>query len=308
MAEAIKTLRVRGAPAIGVAAAYGIAIGALGIKTKDKMEFLRQLENIFDEIRSTRPTARNLFMATELMEAVIDPVQNISAIKQALVRGAKRIHETEIKSSRDLSNFGAELVKDGDTILTHCNAGPLAATGYGTALGVIIRAYESGKKIKVFADETRPLCQGARLTTWELQKARIPVTLITDSMAGWMMSQGKIDCVIVGADRIAANGDTANKIGTYSVAVLAKENKIPFYVAAPSSTFDIKLKSGAEIVIEERAPEEVTHIKGVPTAPEGTEVANPAFDVTSYKYITAIITEKGIILPPFQKGIKGIFR
>jgi methylthioribose-1-phosphate isomerase len=205
-----------------------------------------------------------------------------------------------------MSGYGAELVEDGFTILTHCNAGPLATTGYGTALGVIIKAHEQGKNVKVYADETRPLLQGARLTTWELQKAGIPVTLITDNMAGYFMSRGAIDCVITGGDRITANGDTANKIGTYSVAVLAKENGIPFYIAAPTTTIDAKLATGSEIPIEQRKPDEVTHIRGVQIAPDGTETENPAFDVTPNKYITAIITEKGIIRAPYGDGIRKI--
>lgn len=306
MAEAIKELRVRGAPAIGAAAAYGIAIGALGIKTGVKGEFLKQLRDIIATIRGTRPTARNLFMAVERMEKAIDTGQSVAGIKDALIAEAKNIHEGEVASSRKLSRFGAGLIKDGFTILTHCNAGPLAATGYGTALGVIIWAHEHGKKIRVFADETRPLCQGSRLTTWEMQKAGVPVTLITDSMAGWFMSQGKIDCVIVGADRIAANGDTANKIGTYSAAVLAKENGIPFYVAAPMTTVDITLASGKEIVIEERRAEEVTHIRGVQIAPHGVTAANPAFDVTPHRYIAAIITEKGVLREPYDEKIKDL--
>ena len=226
-------------------------------------------------------------------------------LKRQLVEEAVRIHYEEAEATRKLSELGAELIKDGFTILTHCNTGPLATTGYGTALGVIIRAHEQGKKIKVFADETRPLLQGARLTVWELQKAGVPVTLITDSMAGYFMSQGKIDCVIVGADRIAANGDTANKIGTYTLAVLAKENGIPFYVAAPTTTIDTSLETGREIPIEQRSSEEVTHIQGVCIAPD-CGVANPAFDVTPAKYITALITERGIIRRPWGVGIKGM--
>ncbi|MBI2830458.1 MAG: S-methyl-5-thioribose-1-phosphate isomerase, partial [Chloroflexi bacterium] len=213
-----------------------------------------------------------------------------------------KINKLEAEATVKMSKFGATLIKDGFTILTHCNAGPLATTGYGTALGVIIRAHEQGKKVKVYADETRPLLQGARLTVWELQKAGIPVTLITDNMAGYFMSQGKIDCVIVGADRIAANGDTANKIGTYSVAVLAKENGVPFYVAAPTTTIDPSLKTGKEIPIEQRKGEEVTHLRGVCIVPN-CEVANPAFDVTPNKYITALITERGIIRRPLGVGI-----
>jgi methylthioribose-1-phosphate isomerase len=230
---------------------------------------------------------------------------DIAEIKNSLVIEAKRIHQEEVTATRQLSQLGAGLIKDGFSLLTHCNAGPLATASYGTALGVIKAAKDQGKKVSVLATETRPLLQGARLTTWELRQEGIPVTLITDSMAGYFMQQRKIDCVIVGADRIAANGDAANKIGTYTLAVLAKENKIPFYVAAPTSTIDLSLSSGEKIPIEERSPEEVTHIQGVPIAPEGIKAANPAFDVTPHSYITAIITEKGIIRKPYTEGLKG---
>jgi len=228
-------------------------------------------------------------------------------IKKALVEEAIKLHAEEVEATSKLSEFGSELINDGSSILTHCNAGPLATTGYGTALGAIIRAKEQGKKIRVFADETRPLLQGARLTTWELKRVHIPVTLITDSMAGYFINQGKVSCVIVGADRIATNGDTANKIGTYSVAVLAKENYVPFYVAAPTSTIDASLASGVEIPIEQRRPEEITHIQGVSIAPNGIGVSNPSFDVTPHRYITAIITERGIIREPYREGIKKLF-
>lgn len=305
VAAAIKELKVRGAPAIGVAGAYGIAVGALGIKAKSRESFLRHLQEVIRTIAATRPTARNLFYAAERMSRQVEnnSGKTTAAIQSALVKEAVKIHREEEAGTRKLSKYGASLIEDGFTILTHCNTGPLATTGYGTALGVIIRAHELGKKVQVYADETRPLLQGARLTVWELQKAGIPVTLITDSMAGYFLHQGKIDCVIVGADRITANGDTANKIGTYSVAVLAKENRVPFYVAAPFTTIDASLKSGKEIPIEQRKAEEVTHIRGVCIAPE-CDVANPAFDVTPAKYIAAIITERGVITPPFRQGIK----
>ncbi len=303
IASAIKKLQVRGAPSIGVAGAYGIALGALGIESDSVAEFVKKFQKVSKVIASTRPTARNLFYSVERMEKAAQTGKSVAEIKAGLVKEAIKINELEAEATEKLSRFGAGLIKDGFTILTHCNAGPLATTGYGTALGVIIRAHEQGKKIKVFADETRPLLQGARLTVWELQKAGIPVTLITDSMAGYFMSQGKIDCVIVGADRITANGDTANKIGTYSVAVLAKENGVPFYVAAPTTTIDPSLKTGKEIPIEQRKAEEVTHIRGVCIAPD-CDVANPAFDVTPHKYIAAIITERGIIRKPFRAGIK----
>ncbi len=308
IALAIKELKVRGAPAIGVAGAYGIALGALGIKSNSKDDFLEKFQQVSQTIAGTRPTARNLFRAVERMEQVAKAGEDVEEIKRALVAEAIIIHGEEAEATRKLSQFGAELIKDGFIILTHCNAGPLATTGYGTALGVIIQAKEQGKKIKVFATETRPLLQGARLTTWELQKAGIPVTLITDSMAGYFISRGGIDCVIVGADRIAANGDTANKIGTYTLAVLAKENGIPFYVAAPTTTIDPSLATGAEIPIEQRKQEEVTYIQGVSIAPEGIEAQNPAFDVTPHKYITAIITERGIITELYGEWIKRVCR
>jgi methylthioribose-1-phosphate isomerase len=303
---AIKELKIRGAPAIGIAGAYAVALGALKIDSKTADDFLKKLQSVIDAVGATRPTARNLFFALERMKKASATKKNISDIKKALVDEALKIHEEEAESTRRISRFGAELIKDGFTILTHCNTGPLATSGSGTALGIIIAAYREGKRIKVLADETRPLLQGARLTTWELQKAGVPVTLITDNMAGSFMRRGKVDCVITGADRITANGDTANKIGTYSVAVLAKAHKIPFYIAAPVSTIDPSLKTGDAIPIEERKAEEVTHIQGVPIAPEGVSAANPAFDVTPHKYITAIITEKGIIREPYGAGIKGI--
>jgi methylthioribose-1-phosphate isomerase len=295
---AIKELKIRGAPAIGVAGAYGMALGARQITAISKAKFLSELHEIAIAISGTRPTARNLFWAIDRMEIVADKGNDVEYIKTALLKEAKKIHSEEAEATFDLSKNGNELIKDGATILTHCNTGPLATTGYGTALGIIIYAHMQGKKVQVYADETRPLLQGARLTTWELRKIGIPVTLITDSMAGYFMNKSKIDCVIVGADRITANGDTANKIGTYSVAVLAKENKVPFYVAAPTSTFDLSMSSGRRIPIEQRNPSEVTHIKGIAIAPRYVAAANPAFDVTPSKYITAIITEKGIIRKP----------
>ena len=292
MAEAIKELKVRGAPTIGVAGGYAIALGALQIKPDQ--DFVKEYRQVSKTIAGTRPTARNLFQAVERMDKVVQAGDDEAVIKENLVREAVNIHAEEVAACQKLSEYGAELIEDGFTILTHCNAGPLATTGYGTALGVIIKAHEQGKKVKVFADETRPLLQGARLTTWELKQAGVPVTLITDSMAGYHLHRGEIDCVIVGADRIAANGDTANKIGTYSVAVLAKENGVPFYVAAPTSTIDASLADGEKIPIEQRKSEEVTHIQGVSIAPD-VDAANPAFDVTPHRYITAIITEGGII-------------
>ena len=296
---AIKKMQVRGAPAIGVAAAYGIALGALSINTENKAEFLVQLSDVTQVFAATRPTAVNLFLAIERMKKSATG-DNVSKIKTALVNEARQIHQEEIEATRHLSHLGAELIQDGFTILTHCNAGSLATAGYGTALGIIKAAREQGKRISVVATETRPLLQGARLTAWELKQEGIPVTLITDSMAGYFMNRGGIDCVIVGADRIAANGDVANKIGTYTLAVLAKENSIPFYVAAPTSTIDLSLASGDRIPIEERDPREVTHIQEIPIAPRGVKVANPAFDVTPHYYISAIVTEKGLIKEPYE--------
>ncbi|MDD4858786.1 MAG: S-methyl-5-thioribose-1-phosphate isomerase [Dehalococcoidales bacterium] len=306
VAEAIKELKVRGAPAIGIAGAYGVALGALKIEAASPEEFRARLAEVISTIAGTRPTARNLFGALEYLQKAAQTGKSVAQIRNNIIAAAITIHEEEAAATHKLSEYGAELIQDGDTILTHCNTGPLATTGYGTALGVIIRAHEQGKIVKVFADETRPLLQGARLTCWEAQKAGIPVTLITDSMAGYFLNRGYINSVITGADRIAANGDTANKIGTYSLAVLAKENGVPFYIAAPTTTIDPCIVTGAQIPIEQRSPDEVTHVQGVSLAPAGVAAANPAFDVTPHKYITAIITEKGIIRKPYKAGIKSI--
>ena len=305
---AIKEMRVRGAPAIGVAAAYGIALGAQGIKSRGKAEFFSQFDQILQAFSASRPTAVNLFRAIGRMRKITATGSTITEMKEILINEAKRIHQEEIDASRRLSQVGAELIKDSFTILTHCNAGTLATAGYGTALGVIKAAKEQGKEVSVIATETRPLLQGARLTTWELRQENIPVTLVTDSMAGYFMHQGKIDCVIVGADRIAANGDVVNKIGTYALAVLAEENDIPFYVAAPNSTIDFSVPSGDRVPIEERNPREVTHIQGIPIAPEGVKAANPAFDVTPHNYISTIITERGIIKEPYERELMKIAR
>jgi methylthioribose-1-phosphate isomerase len=302
---AIKEMRIRGAPAIGVAVAYGIALGALGIKTANKDDFLAQLNQVMQAFAGSRPTAVNLFQAINRMKKAARG-DGVAEIRRSLIDEAKRIHKEEVSATEKLSQLGADLIKDGFALLTHCNAGALATAGYGTALGVIKAAREQGKKLSVFVTETRPLLQGARLTTWELMQEGIPVTLITDSMAGYFMKRGEIDCVIVGADRIAANGYTANKIGTYALAVLANAHGIPFYVAAPTTTIDLSLPSGYQIPIEERSPEEVTHIQGVPVAPAGVRAANPAFDITPGSYITAIITEKGIIRAPYTEGLKKI--
>jgi methylthioribose-1-phosphate isomerase len=307
VASAIVAMKIRGAPAIGIAGGYAVALGARKIESTSRDDFLKKLQDIIDTIATTRPTARNLFFALERMKQAAESAKSMAHIRKALVEEAVKIHQEEADATRHLSLFGAELLKDGWTVLTHCNTGPLATSGNGTALGIIIMARKQRKKINIFADETRPLLQGARLTTWELKKAGIPVTLITDSMAGYFMRLGKVDCVITGADRIAANGDTANKIGTYTLAVLAKENNLPFYIAAPVSTIDTSIKTGDKIPIEERQAEEVTHFQGISIAPEGVTAANPAFDVTPHKYITAIITDKGIIREPYTEGIRRIF-
>ncbi len=306
VARAIKDMLVRGAPAIGVTAAYGIALGAIEIKAKDKNRFLKELSDVIQAISATRPTARNLFAVAERMKRVAEAGEDAAGIKKSLADEAVKIHAEEEAATERISRLGADLIKDGCGMLTHCNTGPLATAGYGTALGVIIYAHRQGKQLRVFATETRPRCQGARLTAWELKQAGVPFTLITDSMAGYVMKRGEVDCVIVGADCIAANGDTANKIGTYSLAVLAKEHNIPFYIAAPTTTIDPDIATGDEIPIEERDPEEVTHIGGVRIAPEGVNVINPAFDVTPHRYITAIITEKGIIREPYEDSLKSI--
>ncbi|HEX5230500.1 MAG TPA: S-methyl-5-thioribose-1-phosphate isomerase [Bryobacteraceae bacterium] len=297
VADAIRTMIIRGAPAIGVAAAMGIA---LGMQSAD----LAQFDDICETIRRTRPTAVNLFWAIERMRRVFaeSSGQSLPEIRAKLTAEAIQIRLEDIAINECIGKNGASLIPDGKTVLTHCNAGALATAGYGTALGVIRAAVAAGKKIDVLADETRPFLQGARLTVWELQHDDIPATLITDNMAGHFLHSGRIGCVVVGADRIAANGDVANKIGTYSVAVLAKENNVPFYVAAPISTLDLSLTSGDEIPIEQRAPSEVTHVQGVPVAPEGTTVLNPAFDVTPNRYVTAIITERGIARAPFSES------
>ncbi|MBI5238092.1 MAG: S-methyl-5-thioribose-1-phosphate isomerase [Deltaproteobacteria bacterium] len=309
VADAIKKMVVRGAPAIGVAGAMGAALGALKLKAKDHKNFMKKLKQVTALLAQTRPTAVNLFWALNKMEkiALENPRLSVPELKKRLVQEAKAILAEDIAINRSMGKHGQRLLKDNSTVLTHCNAGALATAGYGTALGVIRAAIEAGKKIRVFADETRPFLQGARLTAWELKKDNIDVTLITDNMAGSMMMKGLIDAVIVGADRIASNGDTANKIGTYSVAVLAKEHRLPFYVAAPLSTIDMALKHGSGIPIEERDEKEVTRMTGRLIAPKGIKVKNPAFDVTPNRLITALITEKGVVRRPFKPGIKRLF-
>jgi methylthioribose-1-phosphate isomerase len=303
VADAIRTMIIRGAPAIGVAAAMGVAIG---VAQADRTNLDAQLEVISKELAGTRPTAVNLFWAIERMNRVYQEVRHLAfeEIRDRLIQEAILVRAEDIEINRAMGRHGAVLVPDGKTVLTHCNAGALATAGYGTALGVIRAAVEAGKNIDVFADETRPFLQGARLTVWELQHDGIPTTLITDNMAGHFMRAGKIGCVVVGADRIAANGDVANKIGTYSVAVLAKENGVPFYVAAPISTLDLTLSHGDLIPIEERGSAEVTQVFGVQVAPKDTQVRNPAFDVTPNRYVTAIITERGVAKAPFDQSLR----
>jgi methylthioribose-1-phosphate isomerase len=303
IAEGIKRLWIRGAPAIGIAAAMGIALGAQDIKTDDFSEFLKELRTVFDEMLSTRPTAVNIKWAVERMRSFLinRKSESVDRLKQFLIEEAKRILEEDIEVNKAIGRWGAEFIKDGDTILTHCNAGALATGGYGTATAPMLVAKEQGKKIQVIVDETRPVLQGARLTAWELMQEGIPVTLITDNTAGAVMKRGEVDLVIVGTDRTVRNGDVANKIGTYTLAVLCKEHKIPFYVAAPISSIDFSIPTGEGIPIEERGPEEVTHIYGrwgnVQIAPDGIKVKNIAFDVTPHKYVTSIITEKGAFRP-----------
>ncbi len=307
VADAIRSMIIRGAPAIGVAAVMGVA---LGVAQANGGDLDAQVECICQELASTRPTAVNLFWGIERMKRLYGTLRHLEreAIRDRLIAEAKMVREEDIEINRAIGRNGAPLVPDGCTVLTHCNAGALATAGYGTALGVVRAAVESGKKIDVFADETRPFLQGARLTVWELQRDSIPATLITDNMAGHFLHSGRIGCVIVGADRIAANGDVANKIGTYGVAVLAKENNVPFYVAAPVSTLDLTLPDGSHIPIEERSAHEVTHLNGVRVAPEGTVVRNPAFDVTPHRYVTAIITERGVARPPYKESLENLTR
>jgi methylthioribose-1-phosphate isomerase len=300
VAEAIRSMVIRGAPAIGVAAAMGIALGMQ--QAESEVEF----DEICETLARTRPTAVNLFWAIERMRRLYSKLQSspIQEVRAKLIAEAQQIRLEDIAINECIGKNGAPLIPDGKTVLTHCNAGALATAGYGTALGVIRAAVASGKKIDVFADETRPFMQGARLTVWELQHDNIPATLITDNMAGHFLHSGRIGSVVVGADRIAANGDVANKIGTYSLAVLAKENGVPFYVAAPISTLDLTLTDGDQIPIEQRAAEEVTHVHGVPVAPDGTTVENPAFDVTPNRYVTAIVTERGVARPPYLESLR----
>lgn len=335
--SAIKDLTVRGAPAIGVTAALAAALGAAALPVLPPYKFRREFYKICAEIAQARPTARNLFWALERMKKCLDdviasecnerslvptearellrmpqiaasPKGLLAMTKKKLIAEAKRICAEDIAINRRMGENGSALIADGDNILTHCNAGALATAGYGTALGVLRSARDQGKTLHVYVDETRPVLQGARLTAWELKKEKIPATLITDSMAGFLMQQGRIDKIIVGADRIAANGDAANKIGTYALAVLAAAHKIPFYIAAPLSTIDVSLKTGEAIPIEERPAGEVTNFRNVQTAPNGVQVYNPAFDITPARYISAIITEKGILKKPYRQSIRTLMK
>ena len=306
VADAIRNMVVRGAPAIGVAAAMGIALGVKNSKAESVADLKKDFDQICETIRQPRPTAVNLFWAIRRMQEKFEAlrIRPIAQIHHALIEEAQRMHAEDIAANQAMGRHGATLMPSTGGVLTHCNAGALATAGYGTALGVIRAAVEAGKKIHVYADETRPFLQGSRLTAWELMKDGIPTTVISDNMAGAMMQQGKIGAVVVGADRIAANGDVANKIGTYTVAILAKEHGIPFYVAAPISTVDLATPDGGKIPIEQRNPREVTHIAGKQMVPDGVQVENPAFDVTPAKYVAAIITERGIARAPYTESLR----
>ncbi len=305
VADVIRNMVVRGAPAIGVAAAMGIALGVKNSPAENAADLKKDFDQICETIRQTRPTAVNLFWAIRRMTEKFERIRTrpIAQIKQDLIEESQRMHAEDIAANRAMGRHGAALMPSSGGVLTHCNAGALATAGYGTALGIIRAAVEQGKKIHVYADETRPFLQGSRLTAWELMKDGIPTTVIADNMAGVMMAQGKIGAVVVGADRIAANGDTANKIGTYTVAILAKKHGIPFYVAAPISTVDLQTPNGSKIPIEQRNPREVTHIAGKQMTPDGVQVENPAFDVTPAKYVAAIITERGIARAPYEQSL-----
>ena len=301
--NAIKTMQVRGAPAIGVTAAYAVAMAARDLDITDKTAFMQRLEEAGVTIKAARPTAVNLMWAVDRMVGIANSEADTNSIKQRLLTEAIAMEKEDEVINRQMGDHGKDLIPEGGSVLTHCNAGALATAAFGTAVGVIRANWENGKHFSVFNTETRPFLQGARLTAWEFQKLGIPSTLVVDSAAGMLMRRGEIGCVITGADRIAANGDTANKIGTYTLAVLAKENGIPFYVAAPISTVDMSLSNGDQIEIEERSSDEVTEFRGVQIAPEGVEAYNPGFDVTPAKYVSAIITEAGIARPPFNESL-----
>lgn len=308
LAAAIRELKVRGAPLIGIAAAYGLALAARGIETADREDFLSRLAEAAGELAATRPTAVNLSWALKRLLALAQASASPEEARRVLIQEALRLHREDEEANRRLGAAGADLLPVEAVVLTHCNTGWLATGGYGTALGVIRAAWERGKLARVYTTETRPLLQGARLNAWELAGDGIPVTLIADSAAGWLLRRGEIDAVVVGADRIAANGDVANKIGTYTLAVLAQENRVPFYVAAPTSSIDLSLANGEEIPIEERPAREVTTCGGLSIAPEGVEVANPAFDVTLHPYVTAIVTENGVARPPYVEALAALVK
>jgi methylthioribose-1-phosphate isomerase len=306
VAEAIRSMKIRGAPAIGAAAAFGIALAAVRCTGRERTDVLAAIGRAGDVLGKTRPTAVNLFWAIQRMTDVAsDPRwKTADEVVQAVVREAQLVADDDVEINKRMGAHGAVLIESGANVLTHCNAGALATVDYGTALAPIRAAHEQGKEVHVWVDETRPFLQGARLTAWELQRDGIPCTLITDNMAGHFMSRGKVDLVLVGADRVAANGDVANKIGTYSLAVLAKENGIPFYSVVPTSTIDLNVATGDAIPIEQRAEQEVTHVRGVAIAPEGVQAAHPAFDVSPHRYVTGIITEEGVVHPPFGPGLR----
>jgi len=308
VARAIKEMYIRGAPAIGAAAAYGLALAAVHSEARALPELKAEVMEAAEVLRATRPTASNLFWALKRMTAKLgdERLQTADQLRQALVAEAEALADEDVEVNRRMGEYGASLVEDGFNILTHCNAGALATVEYGTALAPIRTAWEQGKRVHVYVDETRPRLQGATLTAWELMREQIPMTLIVDNAAGYFLQKGEIDIVFVGADRVVANGDVVNKIGTYKVALAARENGVPFYPVVPTSTIDLDTASGEEVTIEERDPEEVTHVGGELVAPEGVRVANPAFDVTPHRYVTGIVTEGGIVYPPFPKGLRSV--
>jgi methylthioribose-1-phosphate isomerase len=308
VARAIKEMYVRGAPAIGAAAAYGIALAAVHSQAQDRPRLVEDVRQAADVLQATRPTASNLFWALKRMLARLedDSLLDVDDMRKALIAEAEALAEEDVVANKRMGQYGAEFIEDGYNILTHCNAGALATVDYGTALAPIRTAWEQGKHVHVFVDETRPRLQGARLTAWELMRDGIPMTLIADNAAGYYLQKGVVDLVLVGADRVAANGDVVNKIGTYKLAVVASENGVPFYPVVPTSTIDLSIASGAQVPIEERDAEEVTHIEGKSIAPAGVNVANPAFDVTPSRYLTGIITERGIVYPPFEDGLRAV--
>ncbi len=306
IARAIKEMYIRGAPAIGAAAAYGLTLAAVHSEGQSRSQLLTDLHEAADVLRRTRPTASNLFWAVDRMLRKVEDEdsKDTQQIRQALISEAQALADEDVEVNKSMGRYGAELVEDGCSVLTHCNAGSLATVDYGTALAPVRTAWMQGKRVHVFVDETRPRLQGARLTAWELMHEGIPMTLIADNAAGHFIQTGKVDIVFVGADRVAANGDVANKIGTYKLALAAKENGVPFYPVVPTSTIDLAVPSGKEIPIEERDKEEVTHVRGQLIAPEGVQVANPAFDITPHRYITGIVTEHGIVYPPFERSLR----